>query len=204
MNAADGRRPSSGRPLSGVERFAALSDGVFSIAATLLVLDVRLPAGVEGFHWAELGSVAPHLLGYVISFLVIARMWIAQHRALRHVARLDARALWLGLLFLMLVAFVPFPTSVLAEHGNRDAVVFYAATIVALSLLLAAFGTYVGRHPEWLPAADDETDDQRREGLRPWAVPAVFALSIPIAWFDPDWAMAFWILLVPIGLALRR
>lgn len=202
MNASPPRPPPVGRPLFGTERFAALSDGVFSIAATLLVLDVRLPAGVDEFRWNQLAAVAPHLLGYAISFLVIARMWIAQHRVLRPVERVDARALWLGLLFLMLVAFVPFPTSVLAEHGNRDAVVLYASTIVALSLLLSAFGAYVARRPEWL--REGEGESYRRDGFRPWAVPAVFALSIPIAWFDPDWAMAFWLLLVPLGFALRR
>ncbi|MCD6673028.1 MAG: DUF1211 domain-containing protein [Burkholderiaceae bacterium] len=202
MNASPRHPQPEGRPTFGAERIAALSDGVFSIAATLLVLDVRLPAGADEFRWAQLQAVAPHLLGYVISFLVIARMWIAQHRLLQPVERLDARALWLGLLFLMLVAFVPFPTSVLAEHGNRDAVVLYAMTIVSLSLLLSAFGACVGRHPEWL--REGEGAVYRREGFRPWAVPAVFALSIPIAWLDPDWAMAFWLLLVPLGLALRR
>lgn len=196
-----GRDRSSAPPLFGTERIAALSDGVFSIAATLLVLDVRLAPGTE-FRWAELATIAPHLLGYVISFLVIARMWLVQHRLLRPLEQLDARALWLALLFLMLVAFVPFPTSVLAEHGNRDAVVLYAATIIALSLLLTAFGAYVGRHPEWLREGED--GDYRREGSRRWAVPAVFALSIPIAWLDPNWAMALWVLLVPIGLVLRR
>jgi len=131
-----------------------------------------------------------------------AERFAAQHRLLRPVERLDARALWLGLLFLMLVAFVPFPTSVRAEHGNRDAVVLHAMTIVALSLLLSAFGAHVGLHPGWV--REGEGGVYRREGFRPWAVPAVFALSIPIARLDPDWAMAFWPLLVPPGLALRR
>ncbi len=186
------------------DRAAALSDGLFSIAATLLVIDVRLPPGEETFHWTMLGQIAPRILGYLISFVVIGQLWIAHHRKLRMVERIDARALWLNLLFLMLVAFIPFPTAVLSEHGNRDAVVFYAATIVAASSMLMLLWLHLGRHRDWLVQGPSLAAEFRREGRRTLLVPAVFLLSMPLAWLDPAWAMYSWLLLLPAALLLGR
>lgn len=186
------------------DRAAALSDGLFSIAATLLVIDVRLPPGEETFHWTMLGQIAPRILGYLISFVVIGQLWIAHHRKLRMVERIDARALWLNLLFLMLVAFIPFPTAVLSEHGNRDAVVFYAATIVAASSMLLLLWLHLGRHRDWLVQGPSLAADVSREGRRTLLVPAVFLLSMPLAWLDPAWAMYSWLLLLPAALLLGR
>lgn len=186
------------------DRAAALSDGLFSIAATLLVIDVRLPPGEETFHWTMLGQIAPRILGYLISFVVIGQLWIAHHRKLRMVERIDARALWLNLLFLMFVAFIPFPTAVLSEHGNRDAVVFYAATIVAASSMLMLLWLHLGRHRDWLVQGPSLAADVSREGRRTLLVPAVFLLSMPLAWLDPAWAMYSWLLLLPAALLLGR
>lgn len=186
------------------ERAAALSDGLFSIAATLLVIDVRLPPGEGAFHWAMLGQIAPRILGYLISFVVIGQLWIAHHRKLRVVERIDARGLWLNLLFLMFVAFIPFPTAVLSEHGNRDAVVLYALTIVAASSMLVLLWLHLGRHRAWLVQGPTQAADHRRELQRTLLVPAVFLLSMPLAWVDPAWAMYSWLLLVPAALVLGR
>ncbi|MBX3591024.1 MAG: DUF1211 domain-containing protein [Burkholderiaceae bacterium] len=186
------------------ERAAALSDGLFSIAATLLVIDVRLPAGAGEFRWAMLAEIAPRILGYLISFLVIGQLWVAHHRKLRLVERIDARGLWLNLLFLMFVAFIPFPTAVLSEHGNRDAVVLYALTIVAASSMLILLWAHLGRHRAWLVQRDTLAEDVRREGLRTMVVPAVFLLSMPLAWHEPRWAMYSWIVLAPVAWLLGR
>ncbi len=191
-------------PTWPTERAAALSDGLFSIAATLLVIDVRLPSGEGAFHWAMLGQVAPRILGYLISFLVIGQLWIAHHRKLRLVERIDARGLWLNLLFLMFVAFIPFPTSVLSEHGNREAVLLYALTIVVASSMLMLLWMHLGRHREWLVQGPALAADYRREWRRTLLVPTVFLLSMPLAWLDPAWAMYSWLLLVPAALVLGR
>ncbi len=186
------------------ERAAALSDGVFAVAATLLVIDVRLPAGQGGFTFAMLGPIAPQILGYVISFLVTGQMWLAYHRKLQLVQRIDKRGLALNLLFLMCVAFIPFSTAVLSAHGTRDAVVLYALTIVAASAMLTLLWLHLRRHRDWLVAGPHAGVDHRREALRTLLVPAVFLLSIPLAWLDPDWAMASWLLLVPAALLVGR
>lgn len=184
-----------------LERAVALSDGVFSIAATLLIIDVRLPHPGVPFSWSMLVEIGPRLLGYVISFLVIGQMWVAHHRKLRLVERLDIRALWLNLLFLMFIAFLPFPTAVLSEHADRDAVVFYALTIASAALMLLALWLYIGRHGDWF-AADDWAARFAHERTRTVALFGVFLLSAPIAFVDVTAAMLSWILVAPVAVWL--
>jgi uncharacterized membrane protein len=196
--------PVASATLFASERIVALSDGVFSVVATLLILDVRLPPGNSTFEWAAFTGIWPQVLGYVISFLVTGQFWIAYHRKMRFVEHLDLRAIWLNLAFLMVVAFIPFATSVLSEHGNRDAVVLYALTAIVASTMLSLLWLYISRHSKWLHGGR-ATEEHRQERLRGLAPPLVFLSSIPIAFLDPDWAMYSWILLVPlVMLAARR
>src|SRR5215813_10137818 len=106
----------------GIGRILALSDGVFAIAITLLIIAIGIPATTSdaGLPEALLG-LWPRYLAYVLSFLVIARFWVTHHLAFRLIARYDATLVWLNLLLLMLVAFLPFPTAVLGEHFGSPA-----------------------------------------------------------------------------------
>jgi TMEM175 potassium channel family protein len=94
----------------GIGRILALSDGVFAIAITLLILEISIPAVTDdgGLTKALLG-LWPQYLAYVLSFLVIARFWVTHHVAFRPIGRYDAVLVWLNLLLLMFVAFLPFP-----------------------------------------------------------------------------------------------
>src|SRR5579872_5972366 len=101
-----------------VERLAALSDGVFAVAMTLLVLDLRAPA-VEAVHseqdlWRALGALAPRLLMYVMSFLTLGIFWVGQQTQLNHLARSDRSLSWIHILFLFAVSMTPFSTTLLA------------------------------------------------------------------------------------------
>ena len=203
-NAPDAAESAADRGvLLPAERVLALSDGVFAVAATLLVVDVRLPRGLAAFDWDALGAISANILGYVISFLVAGQLWIAYQRKMRFVERVDMKAVWLNLLFLMVVAFIPFTTSTLSEYGNRQAVILYALVFIAASLMLAAFWLYLCRHPGWLKAGQD-SEAHRRERRRGWLPPLVFLASIPIAFVDPDWAMYCWLLLAPLGMLMKR
>ena len=119
----------------GFGRLLALSDGVFAIALTLLVIEIALPAGTSDARLgAALVTLGPRYYAYVLSFAVIARFWIAHHAAFRYIRRYDDTLIWLNLLLLLLVAFLPFPTSVLGEHGNTPTgAVFYGAVLVCTS-----------------------------------------------------------------------
>jgi uncharacterized membrane protein len=135
-----------------LSRLEAFSDGLFAIAITLLVLEVRLPPEAE---IAALGGLGPALLhlwpsyaGYVISFVTTGIMWTNHHGVLRLMGRVDHGLLVWNLLLLMAISFTPFPTAVMADylpHPGRDrtiAVAFYCASFT----LTATFYNLMWRH----------------------------------------------------------
>jgi len=128
---------------SSTNRLEAFSDGVFAIAITLLVLEIKVPDNDElhsaGGLWSALGHRWPSYIGYVLSFLVIGVMWINHHALFEYIRRVNRPLLIANLLLLMGVGFLPFPTAVLAEHladpSTRSiATAFYGATLVFTSL----------------------------------------------------------------------
>jgi uncharacterized membrane protein len=125
--------------LPGKGRIEALTDGIFAVAMTLLVLDLRLPEA-RGLDDAGLRSalvaLLPKLESYVISFLVLCVFWLGHHRLMHLVRGVDHLFLWRNLLFILFITFVPFTTSLMGEHRDLDdAPLVYG---VNLALILAA------------------------------------------------------------------
>src|SRR5438552_9252985 len=105
-------------------RLEAFADGVFAIAATLLIIDVGVPTQFHESLGPELLRLWPQYIAYAVSFLTIGIMWVNHHRLVRQLERIDERFLFLNLGLLACIAFVPFPTRVLAEFvrtGNGEA-----------------------------------------------------------------------------------
>jgi uncharacterized membrane protein len=114
-----------------LERLSALSDGIFAVAMTLLVLDLRVPVSEAVHHarplwtpgtlaaedvaWHSLVELAPRLLTYVMSFLTLGIFWVGQQTQLNHLTRTDRRLTWVHLVFLAAVTLMPFSTGFLAE-----------------------------------------------------------------------------------------
>jgi len=121
-------------------RLEAFSDGVFAIATTLLILDVTVPPG-SGAHLAHaLVKEWPAYLAYTTSFLTIAVIWVNHHAMFSKVTYADRRLVFTNAVFLATVAFIPFPTRLLAEYirgpdGARTAAIFYGLTFVVLSVI---------------------------------------------------------------------
>jgi uncharacterized membrane protein len=124
-----------------VERLAALSDGIFAVAMTLLVLDLRVPA-VDAIHserdlWHALAAAAPQIVMYMMTFLTLGIFWIGQQTQLNHLSRSDRTLTWLHLAFLFAVTLMPFSTRLLAEFAAyRAALVIYWANIALLGATL--------------------------------------------------------------------
>ena len=131
-------------------RAEAFSDGVFAIAITLLVLDLRVPNPGQLTGTALLGAW-PHYFAYVVSFLTIGIMWMNHHTIMAHVARVDRPLLVINLLLLMGVVAIPFPTALVAENlhtvsGGRVATVTYGLVMLAISAGFAALWIYIVPH----------------------------------------------------------
>jgi uncharacterized membrane protein len=135
-------------------RAEAFSDGVFAIAITLLVLDLRLPP--ENGHTLTFLLLHdwPQYFAYVVSFLTIGIMWMNHHTMLAHITRVDRPLLVINLLLLMGVVAIPFPTALVAEHlqhpGGVAATVTYGLVMIAVSLGFAGLWIYVVTHAERL------------------------------------------------------
>jgi len=199
------RGGAAGREL---DRIVFFSDAVFAIAITILVLDIRLPDIPPGLVSRELPgqilALGPKYLSYVISFLVLAIYWQAHHRVFRPIRGYNKTLLWLNFLFLMTVAFLPFPTSLLGEYGEEQvSVVFYAANAALASLLLTSISWYAtSGHRLVDPDLDNEALRQQR--VRALAVPAVFLLSIAISFLSVSAARYSWLLLFAAEPLARR
>lgn len=130
-----------------LERIIYFSDAVFAIAITLLVLEIRVTDGLSPQELtAALGGMWPRYLSYLISFSVIGGYWREHHRTFRYINAYDRRLLSLNLLFLMFVAFLPFPVSLFGEYtGQKIAVEIYASSIAATGVFLAGMWFYATR-----------------------------------------------------------
>jgi uncharacterized membrane protein len=124
-----------------LERITALSDGIFAIAMTLLVLEIHVPEvapnPTEGDLWAALMTLGPHLLTYLMSFLTMGIFWVGQQAQLNLLQRSNRNLTWLHLIFLLAVTVMPFSTSLLAEFIKlRLALVVYWLNILLLGVML--------------------------------------------------------------------
>lgn len=149
----------------------------------------------------------PKYVSYVISFLVLAVYWQTHHRVFRPIRGYDGALLWLNFLFLMAIAFLPFPTSLIGEYaGEQVSVATYAANAALASLLLVATSWYAtgGRR---LVFPDHDLEAEKRQRAQGLAVPVVFLASIGVSFFSPIATMYSWLLMIftdPIVRALWR
>lgn len=182
----------------GTDRIQFFSDAVFAIAMTLLVLEIRLPENAEDDLTGALLELWPFYLAYVLSFVITALNWVTHHRKFRYITRFDNRLIRINLLLLLIVAFVPFPTSVMAEHGDQTAaIVLYAATVAALSLVQLWIWVHAYRHG--LMEKDIDRGLYLYVCLNLVPAPLVFLVSIPLAIVIPNWTPFFWILIWPVS-----
>ena len=184
-------------------RVLFFSDAVFAIAITLLVVDLRVP-DVVGNAADEIANSKDKILSFTISFLVIGLFWMGHHRLFRYVTALDRRLIFLNLLFLGTIAFLPFPTALLFAGNTHEpaAPVFYASCVAGAGLLELAVWLYATR--KGLVPASVPLTVRRYELAQLLPTPVVFLLSIPVAFIAPGVAPFTWILLVPIGRILPR
>jgi uncharacterized membrane protein len=144
-------------------RLEALIDGIFAVALTLLVLDIKLPEDAVFSSnqdlWSKLVDLERHLAIYVITFAVIGIKWIGHHLQFHYVRYTDRRLIWINLLFLLLISFLPFATDMVGDHQDLVLPVeIYGLALLVLSGVSYLHIDYLSRHPhlaspELTPAA---------------------------------------------------
>jgi uncharacterized membrane protein len=184
--------PNEDVPLD-VERLIFFSDAVIAIAITLLVIQLDVPAVLrtDADLRDALVAILPNLFSFFLSFVVIGIWWASHHRLLRVVERSSAALVVLNFVLLGAIAFLPFASRVLGNHGTLPtAVILYSLTnLVAASALLAM--REVAERQDLLQSGTDMAEFQRRTGYT-LATASVFAVSIPIALVSPSLAQLAW------------
>ena len=182
-------------------RVEAFSDGVFAIAITLLVLDLKVPAPAT-LGTAPLGPALarqwPTFLAYLASFATILVMWVNHHRMLDHLRHADGAFLFLNGLLLLFVTFVPFPTSLVADYlllpQGRTAALIYAGTYVALAIAFNLVWSYATGDERLLLRSTDRArvralSRQYRTG------PALYVAALLVAFWSAPASFLFCLLL---------
>jgi uncharacterized membrane protein len=169
-------------------RLVAFSDGVFAITITLLILEIKPPTDDESLLHG-LVALWPSYLAYALTFLFIGQVWANHHVMFDHIRAADRLVLLLNTLLLMVVAFLPFATSVLAEsldsgHGERTAVVFYGIAFDLTALMFNAVWQYASRHrllSEALSSAGATAISRRFQLALIWlAAGALLGAALPV------------------------
>ena len=177
-----------------VERLAALSDGIFGVAMTLLVLDLRVPAS-EAIHSERdllhaLIGLTPQLIMYMMSFLTLGIFWIGQQTQLNHLSRAHRSLAWMHLLFLFAVTLTPFSTRLLAEHSTyRTALLAYWFNILLLGSSLYFTWTCATK----LGVLKDAMPSEVSEAIKRRIVigQSLYAFGAALCIINTRWSIAF-------------
>ncbi len=188
----------------GLDRIAALSDGLFAIAMTLIVFEIRIPdpgtISSEQELWAGIVGLAPRLVTYLLSFLTLGIFWGAQQTQLSQLARSDRNYTWINLAFLAAVALMPFSTSLLAEFiAYRLALVIYWLNILLLGVVWYAMWLYATRAR--LLKEGTSPDVSRAMRRRFVVAQALYAVGALLSVVSTYWSIAF-IVLVQLNFAV--
>ena len=188
-------------------RLEALTDAVFAIVMTLLVLEISIPEIAQSSLQAELPrrllELGPKLYSYVLSFIVLGILWSLHHTSFHSIKRSDNALIWLNILFLMFVALIPFSTSLIGSYGTEQIpLVIYASNVLlalAMRLIIWIYATGKYRlvdsdiNPRWV----------KFDKLRTMGVCLAMMLVIGISFINARAAFSVLVLLLLVGIAMQ-
>ena len=170
-----------------MNRLHALTDGVYAIAMTILVLELHVPDARSSSELvAGLVAIAPSLFGFALGFAVLGTYWVGSAVNLSHLARVNRAALFLNVLQLFFISLLPFTTALIGRYpAEAAAVIVYALHLELLGLSQYAHWIYVLRHPELVHSPIDARTARAATirilvGPAAWAVAMVLALVSPL------------------------
>jgi uncharacterized membrane protein len=171
-------------------RVEALSDGVFAIVVTLLVLEITVPHVAEHESTAELAralwTLAPKFVSWVISFVTVCVIWLNHHRLFTMVSRIDNGLFWLNANLLLWTSSIPFPTALMGDYPtNRLAVSFYGWVMFLMALGFVLVRWHLHRHRDLLQEDVDRTKFRTGTVYSIVMGPAAYAIGACLAWASP-------------------
>jgi uncharacterized membrane protein len=189
----------------GLDRLTYFTDAIAAIAITLLILPIVDRVADSGSAAEFFEENLPSLGAFALSFLVIARLWIAHHSAFEHVVTYTSPLRWLSLAWAFTIALLPLPTAMVAQWTTTwPVVLFYIGTMTASSLLLTAIYLYIRRHPV---VQNDESPVSTERIRTSLLTNAEFLLALIVGTLVPVinyFALLALFLSIPINAVLRR
>ena len=173
--------------MEGTARFEAFSDGIFAIAATLLVLEIGVDTA-KGNLGSQLTSIWPAYLSYVTTFLVIGIIWINHHHCVSLMGRVDRTFLFINLLLMLTVSFMPFPTKLVAQYlqkpDERQAVIAYTTTMTLMAIIYNIWWRYARNNRRLIA---DGVPDSALEAVDRAFNPGVplYGITLAVAFVSP-------------------
>jgi uncharacterized membrane protein len=191
-----------------IARLVSFSDGVFAIAVTLLVFNLKIPQlPVDAVHQGlahAIFKMAPNFLTYLFTFLVIATYWIFHHRMLNLADRIDKTFLWLNIWYLLMISFTPFPAALLGTYPDETfAFVFYISSMVlvcGLSMLMLGYAAYKSR----LIKKEIPLPLIKYLYYRQFTSVLVFLAAVPLALLHFPWTKSYLFILFPVHQVTKK
>jgi uncharacterized membrane protein len=188
-------------PGLGKGRLEALTDGIFATVMTVLVLTLSVPVIASSVIGSQLSSdvftglegLAPNILGYVLSFLLLAVLWISHHNVFHYITRVDRPLLWLNTLFLLTIGFLPFSTALIGRYSEVQVpVIIYGANVIGTSLTMQGILSYTTRNKLLVVPEHDEGIMQRIRAR--WRTgPFIYLGAILLSFISPVASFAVYV-----------
>jgi uncharacterized membrane protein len=177
-------------------RLEAFSDDVFAIVITLLILIIKLPEVDYSNLKQALIVLLPNVLSYVMSFLIIGVYWVAHHRSALLVTKIDEVFLWLNILLLLFVSFIPYPTSLLGKYPFKEIpIIIYGANLIAANVTGFIMLMYL-KHPPELGYGEHHKNNIYRQIPIYIVVNTLYAAAMIIAGTYPVVSYAIYIIVM--------
>jgi uncharacterized membrane protein len=176
---------------TGTDRLEIFSDAVIAIAITLLVLDIKVPNAKDGQLAHDLWQKWPSYVAYVLSFAVIGIMWVSHHSMFERIHHVDRRLLFYNLWLLLGIAFLPFPTALLADYARQGganshaAAAIYSATMMFIGFAFLAIWLHLAHRPYLLGERGSSASLRRSVNLS-LVSPIVYGASIGLAFISAE------------------
>jgi len=172
-------------------RVEALSDGIFATVMTVLVLGLSVPV-ITGAQ-PDTSTLAPNILSYVLSYLILTVMWVSHHNVFNYIVRLSRPLTWLNSLFLLTTGFIPFSTTLLGHYpANQLSVITYGINIAGVALAMQALMGYATKSK--LLVAEGPHSQFIKMIQRRWRIGTiVYSLAIPLSFVSWEISVAIYV-----------